>query len=147
MPIPPLRHEFVEYMPERLEDGVLYVSIPFRTVLHTCACGCGEEVVTPLGPAEWSFTFDGDTISIDPSVGNWNFACRSHYLIERSRVRWARDYSQTEVDEVRAGNRRRRQRYFARRRDDEGGTQGRGFRHRSLRDFLRNLVPWRRRSD
>lgn len=147
MSLSPLRHEFVEHMPERLEDGVLYVSVPFRTVLHSCACGCGAEVVTPLGPAEWSFTYDGETISIAPSVGNWSLACRSHYVIDRSRVRWARNYSQTEVDEVRAGNRLRRQRYFARRQEETGGTPRKSARHRPLRHFLRRLLPWRRRSD
>ena len=48
-----LRHKFVDYIPQQLDDGVLYVSIGFGTVVHRCACGCGEEVVTPLGPAEW----------------------------------------------------------------------------------------------
>ena len=45
-----LRHEFVDFVPKRLDDGVLYVSIRFGTAVHRCACGCGEEVVTPLGP-------------------------------------------------------------------------------------------------
>ena len=54
-----LAHKFVDSIPEELEDGVLYVSVPFGTVVHKCACGCGEEVVTPLGPAEWRLTYDG----------------------------------------------------------------------------------------
>ena len=45
-----LRHEFVDHIPEQLDDGVLYVSIRFGTVVHRCACGCGEEVVTPSRP-------------------------------------------------------------------------------------------------
>ena len=52
-----LRHEFVDYIPEQLDEGVLYVSIRFGTVVHRCACGCGDEVVTPLGPAEWRLTY------------------------------------------------------------------------------------------
>ena len=71
-----LRHEFVDHIPEQLDDGVLYVSIRFGTVVHRCACGCGEEVVTPLGPAEWRLTYDGRTVSLEPSVGNWSFPCR-----------------------------------------------------------------------
>ena len=54
-----LRLEFVDYVPKQLDDGVLYVSIRFGTVVHRCACGCGEEVVTPLGPSEWTLTYDG----------------------------------------------------------------------------------------
>ena len=43
-----MTHEFVEHMPENLDEGIIYVSIPFETVIHKCACGCGAEVVTPL---------------------------------------------------------------------------------------------------
>lgn len=110
-----LAHEFVDSIPEQLEDGVLYVSIRFGTVVHKCACGCGEEVVTPLGPAEWRLTYDGRTVSLAPSVGNWSFACRSHYWIEDGNVRWARGFSGAEVARVRRTARMRRETYHLRR--------------------------------
>lgn len=81
-----LEHRFVHYIPEQLEPGVLYVSMDYATAAHTCCCGCGEEVVTPFSPTDWKITFDGKTISLWPSIGNWDFACRSHYVIKRSRV-------------------------------------------------------------
>ena len=96
-----LRHEFVDHIPEQLDDSVLYVSIRFGTVVHRCACGCGEEVVTPLGPAEWRLTYDGRTVSLAPSIGNWSFPCRSHYWIDEGIVRWARDFSEAEIARVR----------------------------------------------
>ena len=86
-----LRHEFVENAPEVLEPDTLYVSIPFATVLHSCACGCGHEVVTPLSPSGWALTYDGVSVSLSPSIGNWNFPCRSHYVIAHDKVRWIRD--------------------------------------------------------
>ena len=107
-----LAHEFVDSIPEELEDGVLYVSIRFGTVVHKCACGCGEEVVTPLGPAEWRLTYDGRTVSLAPSIGNWSFACRSHYWIEDGKVRWARGFSGAEVARVRQTARMRRETYY-----------------------------------
>ena len=107
-----LRHEFVDYIPEQLDDSVLYVSIRFGTVVHRCACGCGEEVVTPLGPAEWKLTYDGRTISLAPSIGNWSFRCRSHYWIDEGSVRWARGFSEDEVGVVRKEARKRRSGYF-----------------------------------
>ena len=107
-----LRHEFVDYVPEHLKDGVLYVSIQFGTVIHRCACGCGEEVVTPLGPAEWRLTYDGRTISLAPSIGNWSLQCRSHYWIDKGRVRWARSFSADEVVRVRQKARKRRVGYY-----------------------------------
>jgi hypothetical protein len=81
-----LRHHFVEHIPERLEAGVLYVSMEYATSAHSCCCGCGEEVVTPFTPTDWKITFDGETISLRPSIGNWTLKCRSHYVIERGKV-------------------------------------------------------------
>ena len=107
-----LRHEFVDHIPEQLDDGVLYVSIRFGTVVHRCACGCGEEVVTPLGPVEWRLTYDGRAVSLEPSIGNWSFPCRSHYWIDEGIVRWARGFSEAEVAQVRQKTRTRRDGYY-----------------------------------
>ncbi|PWV47052.1 DUF6527 family protein [Chitinophaga sp. S165] len=79
-----LTHEFVEFMPDQLEDGKLYVSITCSVVVHKCACGCGNEVVIHLSPSDWKLTFDGETISLSPSVGNWQFPCRSHYWVRKN---------------------------------------------------------------
>ena len=108
-----LRHEFVEYIPEDITEGILYISIPFGTMIHKCGCGCGEEVVTPLGPTEWKFTYNGKTISLHPSIGNWSFRCRSHYWIDKSQVRWARSFTKEEVLEARAKTKEYRRRYYA----------------------------------
>lgn len=109
-----LEHEFVDYIPDELVNGRLYVSIRFGTVVHLCACGCGKEVVTPLGPSEWKIVFDGVSVSLTPSVGNLGFRCRSHYWICRNEVRWARPFDDLEIEQVRRTNRARRNRYFGR---------------------------------
>jgi hypothetical protein len=92
-----LSHEFVEYIPDQLKDGVIYVSINFATVAHKCCCGCGKEVVTPLSPTDWKLTYDGQSITIDPSIGNWSFACQSHYWIQRNKVKWAQQWTPAEI--------------------------------------------------
>jgi Family of unknown function (DUF6527) len=97
-----LQHVFVKSVPRDLEDGILYVSIDFATVMHKCACGCGNQVVTPLSPADWTLSFDGQSISLHPSIGNWSFACRSHYWIRKGRIVWAEQWSDAEI----AANRR-----------------------------------------
>lgn len=79
----------VEFIPDQLEEGVLYISERFRTCSHKCCCGCGEEVVTPLSPADWQLTCEGEFVSLWPSVGNWVYTCRSHYVIRRNQVKWA----------------------------------------------------------
>ena len=42
-----LTHEFVELLPDTLEEGKIYISIPYATATHRCCCGCGNEVVNP----------------------------------------------------------------------------------------------------
>jgi Family of unknown function (DUF6527) len=81
-----LEHRFVRSVPEKLEPGVLYVSMEFGSIVHSCCCGCGEEVVTPLTPTDWKMMYDGETVSMWPSVGSWTLTCKSHYIIERNRV-------------------------------------------------------------
>ena len=82
-------HQFVDLVPETLLEGILYVSIRYATAIHNCCCGCGNKVVTPLDPDQWKLTFDGQSISLSPSIGNWNFPCRSHYWIYRGNVKWS----------------------------------------------------------
>lgn len=103
-----LTPEFVEFIPEELVDGVLYISIPYATVVHLCCCGCRGEVVTPLTPTDWSLTFDGESVSLDPSIGNWNFDCQSHYWITRSQVRWAARWSREQIESGRDRDRQRK---------------------------------------
>jgi len=97
-----IRHEFVETIPEHLDNGVVYVSLTYATVVHNCCCGCGHEVVTPLHPRQWSLIFNGDTISLTPSIGNWSFPCRSHYWIRAGQIRSARSFTETEIAKLRA---------------------------------------------
>jgi len=92
-----LRHEFVTTIPEKLEPGVLYISMEYATAVHSCCCGCGVEVVTPFTPTDWKMTFDGETVSLWPSIGNWNEPCRSHYIIERSRILGAGSWSDRRI--------------------------------------------------
>ena len=105
-------HEFVDSIPERLEDGIVYVCVPFATVLHRCCCGCGLEVVTPLTPTDWQVTYNGQSISLDPSVGNWSYPCRSHYWITNNKVVWARSWSIAEIEMGRRADAAAKHEYF-----------------------------------
>jgi hypothetical protein len=92
-----LEHRFVKHVPEQLEPGLLYISMEFASAAHSCCCGCGEEVVTPFTPTDWKMTFDGETVSLWPSVGNWNQRCRSHYVIRNGQVLEAGFWSDADV--------------------------------------------------
>lgn len=107
-----LEHEFVEFIPEDLAEGVLYISCTYATAAHKCCCGCGLEVVTPLSPTDWRMTFDGESISLSPSVGNWGFECQSHYWISGNRIRWAGKWSKKEIELGRRQDAHRKDSYF-----------------------------------
>ena len=108
----PLACEFVTFIPSRLEERTLYVSIEYGTVVHKCCCGCGKEVVTPLSPTDWKLFYDGVSVSLHPSIGSWNFECKSHYWIDRNTARWAGQWSQKKINAERARDRRAKEKYF-----------------------------------
>ncbi len=115
-----LAHEFVEYVPEIVEEGKLYVSIPFKVAMHLCCCGCGVEVATPISPADWQLTFDGDTVSLWPSIGNWGLPCQSHYWIEENRVVWAATWTKKQIASARLRDKRLLEQRIRPRRDATG---------------------------
>jgi len=98
MTIKSLTPQFVESFPQKLEPGELYLAMEFATAAHLCACGCGNEVITPFSPTDWQMSFDGETVSLKPSIGNWTFKCRSHYWVRSGRIEWAGNMSQEAIN-------------------------------------------------
>jgi hypothetical protein len=109
-----IRHEFVEFIPNVVEDGVVYVSIPYATAVHRCCCGCGQEIVTPLSPTDWGLAFNGGSISLDPSVGSWGLPCTSHYWITWNQIVWAKPWTFARIEAAREKDRRLKDAYFRR---------------------------------
>lgn len=105
--------ERVKYLPRELLPGVLYVSQEYAVAGHLCACGCGNKVVTPLGPAEWAFLERDGCPTLRPSIGSWQLPCRSHYVITDGRIHWAPQWSDAEVTAGRRAEVQRRQAYYA----------------------------------
>lgn len=93
-----LKTVFLAELPETLEDGILYVSRECCVALHNCACGCGEEVSTPLVPTEFELTMHDDGPSIWPSIGNHDFACASHYIVHRGAIVWEGKMSRAAIE-------------------------------------------------
>lgn len=98
------KHQFVEFIPSDLEEGTLYISMEYGTASHLCACGCGEKIVTPFGKGLWKLIYNGDYVSLKPSIGNWSYPCRSHYWITRGRIQWAEDWGHEKVSTLRQNN-------------------------------------------
>ena len=108
-----IKPEFVDFIPERLEAGIIYISERYNTASHKCCCGCDEEVVTPLTPADWSVQIVRNTISLTPSIGNWSFPCKSHYWIRNNKVVWAGTLSQRQIEQVRVQDKADKDAYIA----------------------------------
>lgn len=96
-----MKPQFVGHFPEKLDGNILYLAMEFATAVHLCACGCGRKVITPFSPTDWKMEFNGETVSLKPSIGNWSFPCRSHYWILNGRVEWAGDMTVDEVKRLR----------------------------------------------
>jgi hypothetical protein len=109
-----VRPKYVAQLPDVLKEGVLYICEEFGLTAHKCCCGCGEDVYLKLGPAKWELTkgFSGD-ISLNPSVGNWKYACKSHYWITNNRVIEAGRMSARAIERVQQQDRRDRDRHVA----------------------------------
>jgi hypothetical protein len=102
----------VKYIPEEIDEGVLYVSVDYSTASHNCFCGCGNRVVTPLSPTDWKLIFNGKSVSLSPSIGNWGFQCQSHYWIIEDKIHLAEQWSDEEIWENREFDRINKKKFF-----------------------------------
>jgi hypothetical protein len=119
--------QHVHFIPKDLQPGILYVSEEFGTAAHLCACGCGSKIRTPMGPTEWSIEETTEGPTMDPSIGNWQQACKSHYLIIRGQVVWAGKWTDSQVAAGRNHEAARRRAYFDAKDQVQGRKPRRGF--------------------
>ena len=83
--------KFVEFIPLEGKDfipGILYISMKHNTVVHRCPCGCGGLSEFMLDPIRYRIEYDGRAVTFEPSIGNSNLQCRSHYWIRENRIEW-----------------------------------------------------------
>lgn len=111
-----LTHKFADNIPKDLEDGVIYISMEYATAIHKCCSGCGEEIVTPLSPTDWQLSFDGQSVSLYPSIGNWNLPCQSHYWIKNNEVEWAPTWSKKQIERGQKREQSEKENYYNRKR-------------------------------
>jgi Family of unknown function (DUF6527) len=137
-----LSHEFIEHFPEQLAEGTLYVSMQYATAAHKCCCGCGNDVYTPLSPTDWELIFDGRTISLHPSIGNWSFLCQSHYFITSDRVQWVRRWSSQEIAAGRASDKRAKQQCHDAAKTTTTDRDEERMREKPAKRWWRKLTMW-----
>ena len=139
MKIKHLSPQFVEFIPQKPEAGVLYISMSYATTIHKCCCGCGLEVVAPLAPTDWKLTFDGVSVSLHPSIGNWSFPCQSHYWVRDNKVIWAARMAAPEIEAGRRADKLRKSIHYAHKDDapDPANAASSGFSNRWRDNFRR----------
>lgn len=121
----------VYYIPKELEEGIFYFSKEFETASHLCPCGCKNKIVTPIGPVDWLLEERNGTVSLYPSIGNWQIPCRSHYWIKNGGIVWARQWSIKEIKEGRKLEQQIRKKYFK--------TKNKGLLHKLMSKWFFNL--------
>lgn len=105
---------YVKQLPDQLVEGRFYICEEFALTAHKCCCGCGEDVYNKLSPAKWQLTKNPDgTVSLYPSVGNWKYACQSHYVIRNNRVVEAGPMGAKAIEAVKQQDLRARDAYIA----------------------------------
>ena len=116
-----IRPEFVEFIPDDIKEGVLYISIRYGTAMHRCPSGCGEIVVTPIKPTDWTLIWNGQSVSLSPSIGNWSLPCKSHYWIRENKIVWAIKWNKSEIEMGRDIDARNKASYYGhkKRKDSE----------------------------
>jgi len=70
---------FVEFIPEALEFGKVYISEEYEIAVHLCLCGCGNQSVTLLKKGEWTLTVNNSKVTLKPSI--LNRICGAHYIL------------------------------------------------------------------
>ena len=113
-----IQHKFVNEIPDILEPSVLYISIQYRTASHACFCGCGLRVVTPIRPTRWQLFYDGDSVSLTPSIGNWSLPCQSHYWVRNNQVYRAKKWNAQQIAKARSEQKNRIDEYYSENKKD-----------------------------
>lgn len=111
--------KFLETIPAEIEEGILYISMNLHTASHKCPCGCGRRIVTPISRAGWLLVFDGKTVSLDPSIGNWSSPCQSHYWINKNEIELAPKWSKERISRGLLSDQKVLEEYFSGKKKDE----------------------------
>ena len=119
-----LQHKFVSSIPDQIEDLTLYITMEYRTAIHKCVCGCENEVVTPFSPTDWELNYDGESVSLSPSIGNWNFDCQSHYWIVKNKIIHASKWNEDEIEYNRKVDKRNKARFRTKKVMQKNETEG-----------------------
>lgn len=93
MKISELHPLYCDNLPDKLKEGIIYISSKYSIAVHLCACGCLEETVTELKPnwkLGWALVDECGEITLRPSIGNFNGEkiYHAHYYVTKNKIEW-----------------------------------------------------------
>jgi len=84
--------KYCKHIPEKIEEGILYISKEFGVAIHLCACGCQGKTVTPIEKNDkgWTILEKDGLITLRPSIGNFSGEkpYHAHYYITNNKIDW-----------------------------------------------------------
>ena len=103
-----LKHEFVEFIPDELEQGTVYVSIRFATASHL-RLRLWKQGRDAYPPDRLDVAFRRQDHLLEPLNRNWSFPCQSHYYIRKNALNGLRNglASRSSADGVMTATRNR----------------------------------------
>lgn len=94
----PVFSQFLPGQPVDMEEGILYITEVYKTSKHLCPCGCKSLIVLPLNCSMgWDYvrevvtqnaTIVDNLVTLEPSIGNFQIPCKSHYYIVKNEIKW-----------------------------------------------------------
>lgn len=66
-----------------------------------------------MSPIKWSIKPGKGGVRLTPSIGNWSYACNSHYWIWDGRVVWDAQWSHERIEAGRVRERKELEAYYA----------------------------------
>lgn len=66
-----------------------------------------------ITPTDWQLKYNGKSVTLDPSIGNWFFPCQSHYWIIKNEIIWADQWSKKQIDNGRVNDSVAKKQYHA----------------------------------
>ena len=82
----------------------------FLLTVYPVAASSADDAQTSQNRPHWSFELKGGLFY--PSIGNWQFPCKSHYWISGGEIRWAEEWTPEQIEAGREAEDQRRRRYY-----------------------------------
>lgn len=93
------RYQLVDRIPKDMRPGVVYHTEEYELAGLLCACGCGHRV-TLLVPDSHEVLDESGYATVRPSIGVFDSACKSHYVISAGEVLWLPAFSGVEAASI-----------------------------------------------